>query len=235
MNGPTKIRIRELEQRTGVSRQTIHYYLREGLLQPPVEKNKNSAWYDERHISRLLLIKDLKENKFLPLKAVRAIIEGEAEQAGEFSQAQRQTIDAFRETLRHRDQQRQPQHDLTALLDEISFTEAEIEQLSSLGWIHPRQASGSWRIDDREASLLRAWAEVRDAGLTPRRGFTPSDFVIFDTVLGELAVHMAEMIGSRLGDLEANRLESLYDQLSPALESALGQTHAIKLEQELTR
>ena len=35
---------------------------------------------------------------------------------------------------------------------------------------------------------------VRDAGLTPRRGFTPDDFLIFDSLLGELAKHAAEMI-----------------------------------------
>jgi len=30
-----RLRIRDLEQHSGVSRRTIHYYLREGLLQPP--------------------------------------------------------------------------------------------------------------------------------------------------------------------------------------------------------
>ena len=233
MSDTDRFRIRELEQRTGVKRQTIHYYLREGLLQPPLEKFKNSAWYDQRHVARLLLIRDLRETQFLPLKAIRAIIEEQP--AGEFSAAQRRTLDTFRDKLRRRHQQREPHHDLQNLADEIRFTQAEIEQLSSLAWIHPRQVGQRGQGDDREARLLRAWAAVRDAGLTPRRGFTPDDFVIFDTLLGELAAHAAQMISDRLGDLQADRLECLYDRLGPALEAALGQTHAIKLERELTR
>jgi DNA-binding transcriptional MerR regulator len=232
MGDAIRFRIRELEQRSGVKRQTIHYYLREGLLQPPLEKFKNSAWYDQRHVARLRLIRDLRENQFLPLKAIRAIIEEEP--AGDFSDAQRQTLATFRDKLRRRHQQREPYHDLQNLTAEIRFTQAEIEQLSKLAWIHPRQAGQRWQVDDCEARLLRAWAAVRDAGLTPRRGFTPDDFLIFDSLLGELAKHAAEMIRNRLGNLQADSLESLYDQLTPALEAALGQTHASKLERELT-
>ena len=231
-NTPNPPMIEKDRKRTGINRQTIHYYLREGLLQPPVEKLRNSAWYDERHVARLLLIRDLRETQFLPLRAIRAIIE-EEKHAGEFSDAQRQTIETFREKLRERHLRREPRHDLEDLSAEIRFTRAEIEQLSTLSWIHPRQAGQRWRVDDREARLLRAWAAVRDAGLTPRRGFTPDDFMMFDTLLGELASHAAQMIGNRLGNLEAEKLERLYDQLAPALEAALGQTHAVKLEQAL--
>lgn len=233
MSGATKLRIRDLEQRTGVNRQTIHYYLREGLLQAPIEKKRNSAWYDERHVGRLLQIRDLKENSFLPLKAIKAVI-AEEEDSTDFSAAQQNTIDSLREALREREHQRTPRHDLEKLVEEIRFTQAEVEELSSLGWIHPRQAGDEWRINDEEAQLLRAWAAVRDAGLTPARGFQPRDFEVFDTLLGELARQLADMLGSRLGNLDGKELESLYDRLVPSLNKALGQTHAIKLEQALT-
>ena len=88
-------------------------------------------------------------------------------------------------------------------------------------------------VNERQAQLLRAWAAVRDAGLTPRRGFTPRDFVIFDELLGELAQHQAERIKTRLVRLDAQTLESIYDRLVPALQTALGLTHAIKVEQAL--
>jgi DNA-binding transcriptional MerR regulator len=234
MSGSERLRIRDLEQRSGVSRQTIHYYLREGLLQAPIEKNRNSAWYDESHLARLLLIRDLKENSFLPLKAIRAVI-AEEESPAEFTAAQQNTIDSLRDTLRQREHQRSAQQDLSALVEEIRFTQAEIEQLSGLGWIHPRQGGGVWRVNDIEAQLLRAWATVRDAGLTPARGFQPRDFEVFDSLLGELAEQLAVMLGTRLGSLGAADLETLYDRLVPALNSALGQTHAVKLVQALTR
>ena len=228
-----RIRIRELAQRSGVSRQTIHYYLREGLLQAPVDKNKNSAWYDDRHVTRLHLIRDMRENKFLPIKAIRAIIEEDREDA-DFSHGQRETIAAFRETLRSRDARRPYSQDLELLAAEIRFTSAEITQLKQMAWIQPQTEAGREMVDERQAQLLRAWAAVRDAGLTPRRGFTPRDFVIFDELLGELAQHQAQRIKTRLGQLDPETLESIYDRLVPALQTALGLTHAIKVEQALT-
>lgn len=232
MNGK-KIRIRDLEQQSGVSRQTIHYYLREGLLQPPMDKNKNSAWYDDRHIARLQLIRDLRENKFLPIKAIRAIIEDDSAD-GDFSHGQRETIETFRDTLRLRDAQRSYNYDLSLLAVEIRFTSAEIKQLKKMAWIQPHIEGDREMVDERQAQLLRAWAAVRDAGLTPRRGFAPRDFVIFDELLGELAQHQAQRIKTRLGQLDSPTLESIYDRLVPALQTAVGLTHAIKVDQALT-
>lgn len=230
--GDKQLRIRELEQQSGVNRQTIHYYLREGLLQPPVAKFKNSAWYDLRHVNRLALIRDLRENKFLPIKAIRAIIEGDSEPAG-FSPAQRRTIDSFRDTLRSRDAKRNYTIDLLLLSEEVRFTAAELDQMKELAWLVPQVNRGREMIDEHQAALLRAWASVRDAGLTPKRGFVPEDFIIFDQLLGQLAQSQAELIKTRLGHLDIDTLQGIYDRLVPALQIALGLTHATKVEQAL--
>jgi DNA-binding transcriptional MerR regulator len=69
------VKMRELIQRTGVSREMIHYYTREGML-PPVEKPRpNQAIYTENHVERILLIKKLQHNHFLPMPMIKQIIE----------------------------------------------------------------------------------------------------------------------------------------------------------------
>ena len=68
----------------------------------------------------------------------------------------------------------------------------------------------------------------------PRRGFAPRDFVVFDELLGELAQHQAQRIKTRLGQLDSPTLESIYDRLVPVLQTAVGLTHAIKVDQALT-
>ena len=68
------MKMRELIKRTGVSREMIHYYTREGML-PPVEKPlPNQARYEERHVERILLIKKLQQKKFLPISQIKKII-----------------------------------------------------------------------------------------------------------------------------------------------------------------
>lgn len=51
------MRMRELEKRTGVGRETIRYYIREGLLPEPDRASRNSASYTDDHVARLKAIK----------------------------------------------------------------------------------------------------------------------------------------------------------------------------------
>lgn len=46
-------RIADLEKLTGISRNTIHYYLREGLLSPPRRTGKTMAYYNDHHVKEL--------------------------------------------------------------------------------------------------------------------------------------------------------------------------------------
>ncbi|TVQ13882.1 MAG: MerR family transcriptional regulator [Balneolaceae bacterium] len=54
------MRIAELVKQSGVSRTTIHYYQRLGLLPKAEKKSKNSAIYDQKHLDRLKLITRLR-------------------------------------------------------------------------------------------------------------------------------------------------------------------------------
>jgi len=55
------LRMRELMERTGESRSTILYYLKEGLLPPPKKPKPNLHLYDESCVRRIRLIKYLQE------------------------------------------------------------------------------------------------------------------------------------------------------------------------------
>ena len=65
--------IGELSKRTGLSTQTIHYYLKEGLLPDPVKTSKTWAYYTYDHVERINMIKNLKERYFFPLKVIKGI------------------------------------------------------------------------------------------------------------------------------------------------------------------
>ncbi len=54
------MRMRELEEKSGMSRTAIHHYLREGLLPPPDKTAANAALYSETHVERLRQIRELR-------------------------------------------------------------------------------------------------------------------------------------------------------------------------------
>ena len=69
-----RMTIGELAKRTGVSTQTIHYYLKERLLPRPVKTSKTWAYYTDDHVERITIIKSLKERYFFPLKVIKGIL-----------------------------------------------------------------------------------------------------------------------------------------------------------------
>ena len=81
MSAPAKelLKISELAERSGVPVATIRHYLREGLLPEPVKTSRNMAWYPPEFVERIQLIKDLQERRFMPLKAIKGLLELEGE------------------------------------------------------------------------------------------------------------------------------------------------------------
>jgi len=69
--------MRDLEKASGVGRETIRYYIREGLLPEPARASRNSAFYSDDHVTRLRAIKRLQEERFLPLAVIRSLLEAE--------------------------------------------------------------------------------------------------------------------------------------------------------------
>ncbi len=69
-----RMRIAELARESGVSRETIHYYLREGLLPKPAKTGRTAAFYDDSHLERLRLIRQLRDEKYLPVAVIREIL-----------------------------------------------------------------------------------------------------------------------------------------------------------------
>src|SRR5207245_11542419 len=69
------LRMGELAEASGVSAPTIKHYLREGLLPEPVKTSRNMAYYPPEFVDRIKLIKQLQEERFMPLRAIKQVID----------------------------------------------------------------------------------------------------------------------------------------------------------------
>lgn len=61
------MRIKELVEKSGVPRTTIHFYLRYGLLHAPNKTGRTMAYYDDSHVKRLKEIEKLKKGARVPI------------------------------------------------------------------------------------------------------------------------------------------------------------------------
>ena len=94
------LKISELSERSGVPVATIRHYLREGLLPEPVKTSRNMAYYPPEFIDRIRLIKQLQEERFMPLKVLRELLERErmpAEEAGSRYDMPKEVLDRLGE------------------------------------------------------------------------------------------------------------------------------------------
>ena len=81
MNADGLLKMKELAEASGVSAGTIKHYLREGLLPDPVRTSRNMAYYPPEFVERIKLIKQLQEERFMPLKVIKSMLDEDPERA----------------------------------------------------------------------------------------------------------------------------------------------------------
>ena len=69
------LKISELAERADVPVATVRHYLREGLLPEPVKTSRNMAYYPPEFAERIRLIKQLQEQRFMPLRVIRELLD----------------------------------------------------------------------------------------------------------------------------------------------------------------
>lgn len=65
------MKIKELEEKSGIPRTTIHFYLRHGLLHPPRKTGRTMAYYDDSHLIRLKQIQQIKKGSRIPVSFLK--------------------------------------------------------------------------------------------------------------------------------------------------------------------
>src|SRR5919201_5583310 len=69
------LKISELAERSGVPVATVRHYVREGLLPEPVKTSRNMAYYPPEFVERIRVIKQLQEERFMPLRLIRDLLD----------------------------------------------------------------------------------------------------------------------------------------------------------------
>jgi DNA-binding transcriptional MerR regulator len=87
------LRMGELAEASGVPAPTIKHYLREGLLPEPVKTSRNMAYYPPEFVDRIKLIKQLQEERFMPLKAIKSVLDEDPERAGALVELEDRILD----------------------------------------------------------------------------------------------------------------------------------------------
>ena len=207
------MRMRELERLSGVGRETVRYYIREGLLPEPARASRNSASYSDAHVARLRAIKRLQEERFLPLSLIRTLLDSDgADTLRVFPQ-----LDAVLRARLDRDDARVPADSL--------FAELGLERAAGLDTL----AAGGCAIADdgtlsaRDAAILHVLAGLETTGFTAERGFTPDMVRFYVAFIDRLtSAEVKLFVGQIAGRVGAEESADMAERGVAAINELLG-------------
>ncbi len=165
MTNPQKLmRISELTDATGVSIQTIHYYLREGLLPPPTKTSPNMAYYNPEYVDDIRLIKELQEKRYLPLSVIKLVLDAkrQGKHVNDIQDMKLALEDIFRPVG--------PGEEIepVSLMEVVVMTGMPVETLEALGEmgiLMPITTPEGKRYDGLDLRIARAIKKLLDLGL----------------------------------------------------------------------
>ena len=165
--------MRDLEKASGVGRETIRYYIREGLLPEPDKASRNSARYSDVHVARLRAIKRLQEERFLPLAVIRTLLEADDGDRWLLPEAFPMLDALLAQRLEEAGPARVavadlalPEHEGHDHLADLTITVADDGTISA-----------------RDAAILRTVQRLDEIGFTPELGFDGGQMRLYNVLI----------------------------------------------------
>jgi DNA-binding transcriptional MerR regulator len=158
---------------TGMPRQAVHFYIHEGLVPPGRKTGRNTARYGDVHVERIRIVRQLQNERFMPLKAIRAVLDGRddaftPEQRGFLVDVKRRLSSTL---ARPRDARRRI--DVRTLLAKSGLDAGDLDDLTHSGVIEiERGPRGTFLYERAVSSLVqREWRATTDrlSTLPPER------------------------------------------------------------------
>lgn len=229
--GQYPYRMKDLCELTGLGRQAIHFYIQRELLPQGKKTGRNMAWYGEEHLERIKLIKKLQHERFLPLRAIKAILD---DRDGAFDPTQRGFLLGVKQHLgkglaEGADRPREAV-DVEALLERVGVPRGDFDRMVELELIGARQDDdGRDVIAQDDVWLVESWAEVQRLGFGKDLGFSVDDVVMYDEIVTRLFQSEAQLLASRLPSVDPERAAEMIERALPVVHSFITGMHRAKI------
>jgi DNA-binding transcriptional MerR regulator len=185
------MKISELVKRTGVSKETIHYYIREGVLRKPRKTGRNTADYNEGYVQQIRIIKALRENYYLPVPVIKKLIKKNNKQ----SHSEQSSLQFMSEFFRPLDQ---------LITSDVVGRQAFME-VTGMGekWLRKMEAWHIITAEDNNGEIFysqddviigKLLVDMDRVGIGPRDGFDPEELRHFTDLFRDLVAKNLERL-----------------------------------------
>ena len=224
------LKISELAERSGVSAGTIRHYLREGLLgsdDDVLRTSRNMAYYPPELVERIALIKRLQEERFMPLRMIRVVLEEDPEHVRALVELEDRILERALAGAEERGRA-----SAREVRERYEIPRNVLERLAEIGVLTPSRSG----YEQDDVKIIEAIASFRAGGYEEALGFTVYDTLRYRKALEPLVEEEVGALLDRLaGEVEIERaLEIVAAGVEP-LRELIGAMHSKLLLAELRR
>jgi DNA-binding transcriptional MerR regulator len=219
------LRMRELAGASGVPAPTIKHYLREGLLPEPVKTSRNMAYYPPEFVDRIKLIKRLQEERFLPLKAIKTVLDEGPDRAEAMLALGDQILDRALAGERSRTS-------AAEVRKRYGLPKEVLDRLAELEVLTPNSRGYS----PSDVTIIEAISRFRAGGYDEQIGFTVYDTLRYKAALEELVRQEVDVVMERLaGEVPPERVVAMLEAGAQPLKDLIAALHTKLMVAELER
>jgi DNA-binding transcriptional MerR regulator len=219
------LKMRELAARSGVTAGTIKHYLREGLLPEPVKTSRNMAYYPAEFVDRIKLIKQLQEERFMPLKVIKGMLDEDPERA-------RAVIELEDRILERALAGEEKRTSVAEVRKAYDMPADVLDRLEELGILSPNSRGYS----PSDVKIVEAISRFRAGGYDEQLGFTVYDTLRYKSALEALVSEEVAILMERLvGEMETDDAVELIESGSEPLQELIAALHSKLLIAELRK
>jgi DNA-binding transcriptional MerR regulator len=227
--------MQELSRITGVPPGTIRYYISEGLLPKPHKTHRNMAYYDERYVGQIRLIRELQEKRFFPLNIIKRILD---QSESSMDSEEIKTLMELEGKL-FKNISNVPKFqplDLDELIARVSGSVEDILEVERMGYIS-RQPDG--RYDEDCVKIVEILKKLREAGFTVESGFTDEFLSMYKDLIEVLAKQEVTVFSKAVtGKLSFDEMTTMAETGVNLINMLLGILHRrsiLKVSREINR
>jgi DNA-binding transcriptional MerR regulator len=224
------LKMSELAERSGVSPGTIRYYLREGLLgdgEDVVRTSRNMAYYPPQYVERIVLIKRLQEERFMPLRVIRGALEEDPDRVRALIELEDRILERALASAEGRSRVSRK-----AAQERYGVPRIVLDRLEEIGVLTPNQRG--YGKDDVE--IIEAIASFRAGGYDEALGFTVYDTLRYRTALEPLVEEeVRALVGRLAGEVDVERAMEIVAAGVEPLRELIGAMHSKLLLAALRR
>jgi len=224
-SGEKLLKMSELVEASGVPGATIKHYLREGLLPDPVKTSRNMAYYRPETVERIKMIKRLQEERFMPLKAIRAVLSDDPDQA-------RTLLDVEDRILERALAKERTRTSAAEVRRSYGVPDEALDRLAEIGILTPNSRGYS----PSDVTIIEAISRFRAGGYDERVGFTVYDTLRYKHALEALVKEEVDVLMERLeGEVPPDRAVELIESGVEPLKDLIAALHTKLMVEEVDR